>query len=221
MKRRESNVAKIKTYKINEVFFSIQGEGSFTGMPMVFVRFSGCNLSCSFCDTKHQRHSRMTGEEIEQAILHTLSHLPTPVGVRVCFTGGEPTLQLDDELILRLCGKFNLHLETNGTRTPPCLGVFEAITVSPKKRLIEMNWIPGNTLLHSTEGNKDLKIVWDTQDHMLMQMVRDWEGFGWRRRYIQPCWRKGKANYQEAVEFVQSHPEWSLSVQMQRILCVR
>ena len=50
--------------KINEIFYSLQGEGFHTGTPAVFVRFSGCNLKCPFCDTHHEDGVMMTDEEI-------------------------------------------------------------------------------------------------------------------------------------------------------------
>ena len=50
--------------KINEIFYSIQGEGYRTGTPAVFVRFSGCNLKCPFCDTQHSSGREMSDEEI-------------------------------------------------------------------------------------------------------------------------------------------------------------
>lgn len=54
--------------KINEIFYSLQGEGFYTGTPALFIRFSGCNLKCDFCDTRHEDGKFMSDEEIvEQA----------------------------------------------------------------------------------------------------------------------------------------------------------
>ena len=78
-----------KTYKINEIFYSLQGEGFYTGTPSVFVRFSGCNLSCPFCDTDHNLGVMMTADEIAAAVnAFPASH--------VVLTGGEPSLFVDD-----------------------------------------------------------------------------------------------------------------------------
>ena len=74
--------------KINEIFYSLQGEGFHTGTPAVFVRFSGCNLKCSFCDTRHEEGILMSDEEILRAI----SAFPSNV---VILTGGEPSLWID------------------------------------------------------------------------------------------------------------------------------
>lgn len=54
----------MKTYKINEIFYTLQGEGFYTGTPSLFIRFSGCNLQCPFCDTSHQSFHETTLDEI-------------------------------------------------------------------------------------------------------------------------------------------------------------
>ena len=69
--------------RINEIFYSLQGEGNFTGIPAVFIRFSGCNMRCSFCDTKHESFKEMTEEEI----ISTVNKYPSS---HVVITGGEP-----------------------------------------------------------------------------------------------------------------------------------
>ena len=74
--------------KINEIFYSLQGEGFHTGTPAVFVRFSGCNLRCSFCDTRHEEGVMMTDEEIVEKV----SSFPARM---VILTGGEPSLWID------------------------------------------------------------------------------------------------------------------------------
>jgi organic radical activating enzyme len=71
--------------RINEIFYSLQGEGANTGMPAVFVRFAGCNLHCDFCDTRHELGTMMSDEEIVQAV----AAYPCQA---VILTGGEPGL---------------------------------------------------------------------------------------------------------------------------------
>ena len=99
--------------KINEIFYSIQGEGKWTGLPNIFIRTSGCNLRCSFCDTTYAYDDgkEMSIDEISSQI----SKYPCKY---ICITGGEPLLQkeilnLIDFLIKR---NYKICIETNGYR---------------------------------------------------------------------------------------------------------
>ena len=78
--------------KVNEIFYSLQGEGYHAGTAAVFVRLSGCNLHCPFCDTQHESGTEMTDEEIVEAVK------PYPARL-VVITGGEPSLQLTKSLV--------------------------------------------------------------------------------------------------------------------------
>ena len=84
--------------KVNEIFYSLQGEGHYTGTPAVFVRFAGCNLRCWFCDTDFEKGDEMSEDEIVEAVLQ----YPTRY---VVITGGEPTLQITASL----CDKLHAH----------------------------------------------------------------------------------------------------------------
>ena len=98
---------------INEIFYSLQGEGRYTGTPAVFVRFSGCNMQCAFCDTQHERHSVMTEEDIVSEVCTYPAH-------HVVLTGGEPLLQLTSTLVDSLHRHgMTVQIETNGTLPLP------------------------------------------------------------------------------------------------------
>ncbi len=97
--------------KINEIFYSIQGESTLVGLPTIFVRTSGCHLRCHYCDTKYAYYEgrQMTVDEILRAI----GAFPCR---QVCLTGGEPLLQKESLLLLsRLCNEnYRVSLETSG-----------------------------------------------------------------------------------------------------------
>ena len=186
-------------YNINEIFYSLQGEGHWTGTPMVFVRFSGCNLRCPFCDTDFE-----SGEQMDaQTILNTVKECGANCR-RVVFTGGEPGLQLDSALVdLFHDNGYTIHIETNGTRKLP-EGI-DWITISPKN-----DWQEGIKL--SLTKADEIKLVYTGQD------VKKWESFDAKFHYLQPC---SCQNTKEVVTYIMSHPIWQLSLQTHKILDIR
>jgi len=98
--------------KINEIFYSIQGEGTLVGVPSIFLRFTGCNLRCSFCDTTYAYK-----QGTEMSIQEILDEVKKFACTTVCLTGGEPLLQKETpRLIERLLQKkYKICLETNGS----------------------------------------------------------------------------------------------------------
>lgn len=185
--------------KINEIFYSLQGEGYHTGTPAIFIRFSGCNLKCDFCDTLHQEGKQMT----EAQIVEEVRKYPAML---VVLTGGEPTLQVTTELCEKLhnIGKY-IAIETNGTHPVP-YGV-DWITCSPKYEPLE---------IHNCD---ELKVVYEGQDMSQYDSIRAY------RRFLQPCDRKdpeyNKQNIAKVIEYCLAHPEWRISIQTQKILNVR
>jgi len=117
--------------KVNEIFLSWQGEGSMTGVPAVFIRLSGCNLSCSFCDTQHEK-----GELLDPRDIFAEAVRLTEGGRvrRAIVTGGEPLLQDGfDDLVDAFYSDWDLHLETNGTLWRETVSEIEHVVCSPKR----------------------------------------------------------------------------------------
>lgn len=98
--------------KVNEIFDSFQGEGIYTGVPTTFLRLSGCNLNCEFCDTEFNEYKEISVELVKEAILQHMKNNNTNLLV---ITGGEPLLQYDElkELVESL--DCEIQIETNGT----------------------------------------------------------------------------------------------------------
>lgn len=116
--------------KINEMFIGIQGEGRYAGYPVLFIRLSGCNRNCSFCDTKyHDRGTLYAAKEIIRKIHKCKCNI-------VVWTGGEPLKQIRlIEPIIKQTGEVKHHLESNGDLIWTCneqLKLFDYIAFSPK-----------------------------------------------------------------------------------------
>ncbi len=125
--------------RVSEVFPSIQGEGSFIGYPMLFIRVSGCTRSCSYCDTKYHNKGMLVSKE---DLIDEIRQYP---GKDICFTGGEPLLYKNAIFdIIQECTrqKFHkyFHLETNGDLlvVEDCIW-FRYIAISPKDKKIAEN----------------------------------------------------------------------------------
>jgi 7-carboxy-7-deazaguanine synthase len=117
--------------QLAEIFYSVQGEGTWTGTPAVFVRLAGCNLSCSFCDTDYSLKFLASVEEIVARVRAEGGDCPM-----VILTGGEPLAQRETTALiaaLRADGR-RVHIESNGTM-PTALPDDVWLTVSPKERL--------------------------------------------------------------------------------------
>jgi len=197
---------------VNEIFHSIQGEGQHAGVGMTFVRFSGCDMNCSFCDTDHQKGVKMQQGEIMEAVKDSVS---------VCLTGGEPMIQQGVGLLigeLLAAGK-KVHIETNG-RHPiphaidcwiacsPKLWEGEAIDQLPGLKIAnEVKIISNQINIYTDKG----KPRWES--HVITQIY-----------YIQVLFLKNKIDRDELVRslyFIKAHPEWRVNMQMHKLIGVK
>lgn len=195
-------------YKINEIFHSLQGEGYHSGTPAVFVRFSGCNLRCAFCDTQHQEGRMMSLSDII-AEVNRYPHAPL-----VVLTGGEPSLFVDDDFVRALKEQTDkwVAIETNGTRAlPPSL---DWVTLSPKSALDGGDGEP--CVLTRCD---ELKVVYCGQALQIYDTIET------THRFLQPCYsddpERRKANLDACVQAVMQNPGWRLSLQVHRVLGIR
>jgi len=188
----------VDVLRVNEIFYSLQGEGHFTGTAAVFVRLSGCNLNCPFCDTYHAAYTMMSPAEVVERI----SSFPTR---HVVVTGGEPSMQLTPEFVDMLHGAgFFVQVETNGTLPlPPQV---DWVTCSPKQAPVVLGRID------------ELKVVYQGQPMEcyapLMEMAGEWR--------LQPCActdaETSARNLRMAVDYVLGHPRWRLSLQTHKFI---
>lgn len=201
----------MKKYKVNSIFYSIQGEGAWVGTSMIFIRFSGCNLSCSFCDTEFDSYTEMSVSQI----LNKIKNYPCSI---ICLTGGEPLLQVTNELIEDLnCldNEYTFHIETNGTieTVPDSIDWF---TVSPKE-----NW-------KLREGD-ELKVIWQGQSlkELNDKYMSDTDfDFYWLQPeysylhvpFLSPLHEE---RLNKLCDLVKEDSRWGISVQLQKILKIQ
>lgn len=195
-------------YRVNEIFYSLQGEGRHTGRPAIFIRFSGCNLKCPFCDTDFSSYTLMNASDI----MRTLSQW---VACRfVVITGGEPSLQIDHALVDSLHHEgYYVAIETNGTHALP--DAIDWITWSPKDQFAPH--VPPLALKRIDE----IKVVFDGKHdpEPYLQMAPD------AYACLQPCDTSDAALNRQitslCVDYILHHPQWHLSLQTHKYLQIR
>lgn len=192
--------------KVNEIFYSLQGEGCHSGTPAVFVRLSGCNLRCPFCDTRHEHGTEMSEAEVVEAVRQYPAHL-------VVVTGGEPALQLTPSLVdaLHAAGR-RVAVETNGTRPLPAN--VDWVTLSPKDAFLGPQAAPVLTKAD------ELKLLFDG-----VSEPQPYGTIAVAHRYLQPCdsgdIARNARTTAAAVDYIMRHPEWRLSLQIHKILGIQ
>ena len=208
------------SYRIKEIYFTQQGEGKNTGKNFVFVRFSGCNLwsgkeknresaICKFCDTDFYGVDGVNGGiyESEELVGMIKSLWMVDSGpISAVLTGGEPLLQLDDELIQELKKEeIYIAIETNGTLLAP--DGIDWICMSPK----------AGTEIKLRSGS-EIKVVYPQKDLDPDKFSDlDFENF-----FIQPMDSKElESNVAKSIKFCMDNPKWRLSLQTHKILGIR
>ena len=207
-------------YFINEIFYSLQGEGVRAGTPNVFLRFSGCNLQCNgvdvaqageavfqpLCDTEFASSRPLSVGEILQA-----ANELWPVdrsGKAVIFTGGEPALQLDADLLqaFKDDGWF-CAIETNGTKPLPA--GLNWVTVSPKTAEHTLKVRTANEVKYVRATGQALPRPTVAAEHFLISP------------HVQPDGSIRLEDMQACVALVKQNPQWRLSVQQHKFWRVR
>jgi 7-carboxy-7-deazaguanine synthase len=210
------------SYRIKEIFLTLQGEGAQSGRAAVFCRFEGCNLwsgeesdrgkaVCQFCDTDFVGVDGEGGgefdsaREVAKAIWNAWGDGTQEGSPYVVFTGGEPLLQLDADLI-EACHETGVEIaiETNGTR--PCPPGVHWICVSPKA---------GAKLVQ--ESGQEIKVVYPQKG----LDPATYQSMAYSHLYIQPMdGPRLEENIAAAVAYCKSHPQWKLSLQTQKLISI-
>jgi 7-carboxy-7-deazaguanine synthase len=209
------------TYRVKEIFYTLQGEGTHAGRPAVFCRFTSCNLwtgrerdrgraVCQFCDTDFVGTDGPGGGRFATAIDLATAVAATWPGQAmqrarrfVVCTGGEPLLQLDEAAVESLhAAEFEVAVETNGTQDAP-VGL-DWICVSPK----------AGAPLKLTSGD-ELKLVYPQEG----ADPQSFESLNFSHLRLQPMdGPEREKNTRLAVEYCLAHPQWQLSLQTHKYL---
>ena len=210
------------TYRVKEIFYTLQGEGTHAGRPAVFCRFTSCNLwtgreqdrhraACRFCDTDFVGTDGPGGGRFDTALSLADAVSGAWAGAAseraqpfVVCTGGEPLLQLDNTAVraLQHVG-FEVAVETNGTIDSPPSSL-DWVCVSPKAR----------APLRLTRGD-ELKLVYPQEG----AEPERYEGLGFPRLLLQPMDGPDREQHTKlAVEYCLAHPQWRLSLQTHKYL---
>jgi 7-carboxy-7-deazaguanine synthase len=186
--------------RVNEIFYSLQGEGQRVGQPTVFIRLSGCDLACGFCDTEF-------ASGLEMSLLDLLEHVKQYPAKWVTWTGGEPMLQLTNTVVdgFRDAGYLQ-SIETNGGHSVPFN--LDWVVVSPKvaEHVVARNF---------PNGVDELRYAWHSGKMSVPTPI-----VLAQHKYISPVCDGNNLNAKNlnyCIELCKANPEWRLSVQQHKL----
>ena len=202
-----------RTLNVVEIFHSIQGEGANAGKSAVFVRLSGCNKNCHFCDTDWSAGVDMTVSQIKDEVSNFLLESQYPNNLLI-WTGGEPTLQLDDEILSCFSGYYNC-IETNGSMPVP--SNIQYISCSPKvtPAILMRNFSKVNEFRYPIALGDELPLISElpAADHYFVSPIfvgNPKEMFTIDTENVEYC-----------IQLVKNNPQWRLSLQLHKLINIR
>ena len=191
--------------KIAEIFYSLQGEGANMGKPAIFVRLAWCNQNCSFCDTEWKNGVDMSVTEILQEIE------PFPAKM-IIWTGGEPTLQLNNEILSHFTHYYN-GIETNGTNPVPSR--IDYIACSPK--------VTVDVLQKNFDFVNEFRFPYCKENENILPEISDLPRAD--NYFFSPILlgndvfnKKNRENIASCIDFIKQNPQWRLSFQAHKFL---
>lgn len=187
---------------VNEIFYSLQGEGGRQGEASLFIRLTDCNLHCDFCDTDFSQGVPMKVGQI-------VSQLKQYPAQWIVWTGGEPTLQLTEDILLFFKQEGYLQaIESNGLK--PLSGLLDYTVVSPK----------GNTGYAKRINPEVDEVRLPVQKGDILPSIASLPAALYY--FVSPVFTGDpavtKANIDYGIEQVKEHPEWRLSLQIHQLI---
>ncbi|MDR0981972.1 MAG: 7-carboxy-7-deazaguanine synthase QueE [Culturomica sp.] len=191
--------------KVKEIFYSLQGEGTRQGEASIFIRLSGCNLECEFCDTDFKGGTSMTRKDIYEKI----KEYPCKW---IVWTGGEPTLQLTKDIIQYFKYRgFRQAIESNGLRR--LSEIFDHTVISPKG---DYQYVKK----HNSSADEVRVLLEYGQEPPLIKQLPKAKNY-----YLSPIFRKSKIetrkNIAHCIQEVKKNPTWQLSVQLHKLIGIK
>lgn len=200
---KHPRLALFMSLNVNEIFYSLQGEGGRVGEVSIFIRLTQCNLNCDFCDTDFETGLDMTLDEI-------LSEISQYRCRWIIWTGGEPTLQLTDDILFFFKSRgYKQAIESNGLK--PLSSLLDYTVCSPK----------GNNFTVVKKANPNVnEIRLPVKVNDKLPDIKELPKADFY--FLSPVFTSNShitaENINYCVEMIKEHPEWRLSIQMHKLI---
>ena len=196
------------SYRIVEIFETLQGEGYNTGMPSVFIRFGKCNLACHWCDTNYNQFNMMSLSSIIQQVQQLSAK-------NIIITGGEPTIQPQLEILLNQLKSngYFIAIETNGLKDVP--SQIDYIATSPKRLYADAY---DKRCIKTAD---EVRIVVDDDVFDFCEQIE--QKITAKHYYLSPCEQNGVMNILSTITLLgrlnarDDKPHWQLSIQTHKL----